>query len=117
MTKCISYLHLNLVITLFAISFCCTTVEAQETLTSASPQELAVGIGHYQKAHSLLIAALREFDKGYKVVSTDKVLDSSSWRGTVLEKAKELEVILAPQAREIKVGSKYSADSRLLKSK
>lgn len=110
MIRYISYLFL---LALFIPS----SVYAEQSLTSANPQELARGIGHYQKAHSLLIAALREFDLGYKIVSTDKVLDSSAWRGSVLEKAKELEVLLAPKAREIKVGSRYNADTRLLNTK
>jgi hypothetical protein len=86
-------------------------------LLSASPQEMAVGIGHLERAHSLLVAAIREFDDGYKTVNTDKVLDSAKWRGSILERAKELEVVLSPKAREIKVGSRYSPDSRLLKTK
>ncbi len=95
----------------------CSNCFAEHDLVSASPQELARGVGHFEKAHSLLIAAIREYDQGYKIVSTDKVLDSASWRGTILEKAKELEVVLAPKAREIKVGSRFNADPRLLKTK
>jgi hypothetical protein len=112
------FLFLSLALSALCSSSVFAQSEASDSdLLSASPQELAVGVGHFERAHSLLAAAVREFDLGYKKVNTDKVLEASKWRGSLLERAKELEVVLSPKAREIKVGSRYSPDTRLLKTK
>lgn len=84
------------------------------TLLDSDPQKLARGIGHFERARSLLLASIREFDSGYKYVKTDQVLDADVWRKTLLDRAKELETILSPQAREIKSGSAYQPNSGLL---
>ena len=81
---------------------------------TASPQKTARAIGHYARARSLLIAAIREFDAGAKIADPSTLLDPTVWRSSLEEKAKELERVLDPQPRITSEGVKFSADHRLL---
>lgn len=92
----------------------CLAEDTAESLLTNDPQKLSRGIGHFEKSRSLLLAAIREFDNGYNYVKTDQVLDATAWRKTLLARAEELETILSPKPREIKAGSRYEPDSRIL---
>ena len=83
-------------------------------LERASGEKLANAVGHYARARSLLIAAVNEFDKGYKIANPDAILDSKAWRGTLIDRAEELQKVLDPQPRVTRGGVKFSADPRLL---
>lgn len=83
-------------------------------LLNNDPSRLARGIGHFERSRSLLLAAIREFDSGYKYAKTDQLLDADLWRQNILSRAKELEVILSPKAREIKAGSSYEPNPALI---
>jgi len=76
---------------------------------------LSAANGHFSRARSYLIEALREFDKGRKVTDPAPLIDSIEWRATVVEKAKDLEVVLAPKGREGDSGVKYDSAPGLLK--
>lgn len=86
------------------------------TLERASGEDLASAIGHYAKSRSLLLAAIREFDLGYKLARPDSLLNSKEWRNGVINKAQELERVLAPQPRVTHSGVKFEGDNRLLKT-
>lgn len=88
--------------------------EAAIPLQKADGEKLSIAVGHYARARSLLIAAIREFDEGLKVVSPDALLDSNAFRNTLLEKSKDLERVLDPQPRVSKSGVRYQPDTRLL---
>jgi len=77
-------------------------------------EQLSAAIGHYARARSLLIAAIREFDSGNRVASPDALLDSKEWRLEVVSRAEELERVLDPQPRLSKGGVRYNPDNRLL---
>ena len=83
-------------------------------LEKASGERLASAVGHYARARSLLIAAVNEFDKGYKIANPEAILDSKEWRATLIDRADELRKILDPQPRVTRGGVKFDADSRLL---
>ncbi len=80
----------------------------------AEGEKLSIATGHYSRARSLLIAAIREFDEGLKVVNPDALLDSQAFRASLLERSKDLERVLDPQPRVSKSGVRYQPDSRLL---
>jgi len=84
------------------------------TLLSADPESLAIATGHYAKSRSLLLAAIREFDEGYKMANPDLLLDSKIFRNTLISRAKELEHVLDPQPRASKTGVRFNPDPRLL---
>lgn len=97
--------------------------EASETRASlgdttgileVDPEVRSAAIGHYARARSLLIAAIREFDNGYKLAKPDAILNSKEWRSDVISRAEDLERVLAPQAKASKFSVKYEADPRLL---
>jgi hypothetical protein len=83
-------------------------------IIEVDPEVRSAAIGHYARARSLLIAAIREFDNGYKLAKPDAILNSNEWRSDVISRAEDLERVLAPQAKASKFGVKYEADSRLL---
>jgi hypothetical protein len=80
----------------------------------AQGERLAQAIGHYARARSLLIAAIREFDAGAKLASPQSLLDVTTFRHTLLDRAEDLERILDPQPRVNRGGVRFEADSRLL---
>jgi hypothetical protein len=83
-------------------------------LESATEEQAAEAVGHYLKARSLLIAAVTEFDDGYKVAKPDSILDSKAWRDSLISRAEDLEKVLAPQPRVTKGGVHFRGDNRLL---
>lgn len=83
-------------------------------LQKASGETLSAGIGHFSRARSLLLAAVREFDQGLAKVNPDALIDSAKWRATLMERAKEMERVLDPQPRATKGGVRYEPDTRLL---
>lgn len=90
------------------------SAQSNDTLLNANPQSMARGIGHFERARSLLLAAVREFDSGYKYVKPDQVIDSEAWRKSILTRAEEMESLLSPRPREAKVGSRFEPNSGLL---
>ncbi|RIL06146.1 MAG: hypothetical protein DCC75_11095 [Proteobacteria bacterium] len=80
------------------------------SIEKADRDTLAAAIGHYARARSLLVSALREFDQGQKLANPDSILDSATWRSTLRERAQDLERILAPQARVTRGGVKYESN-------
>ena len=103
-----------LVTTIFITSSKAFAEDSSTTLLNSDPQKLAKGIGHFERSRSLLLAAIREFDAGYKYVKPDQVLDTDMWRSSILTRASELETMLSPRPREANTGIKYEADPRLI---
>ena len=83
-------------------------------IENATGERLATAVGHYSRARSLLIAAINEFDKGYKIANPDAVLDAKIWRNTLIDRAEELQKVTDPQPRVTRGGVKFEADTRLL---
>ena len=83
-------------------------------IQQVEPEILSAAIGHFARARSLLIAALREFDQGYKLAKPDSILDSKEWRSDLISRAEDLERVLSPQARASRFSVRYDADPRLL---
>lgn len=88
--------------------------DEQVGVERASGETLATAVGHYSRARSLLIAAIREFDLGYKLANPNVLLDSAQWRANLVDRAQELDRVLDPQPRASRSGIKYQADTRLL---
>lgn len=80
----------------------------------AKGERLAAAVGHYARARSLLLAAIREFDSGKKLATPDVLLDSAEWRSSLIDRATELEKVLDPQPRVTSGGVRYQPDTRLL---
>lgn len=87
---------------------------SKQSIERAKGEELATAMGHYGRSRSLLIAAIREFDKGVGKASPEALLDTAAWRKSLIERAKDLERVLDPQPRVTTSGIKYEADPRLL---
>ncbi len=84
------------------------------SLERAEGQELSTAVGHYARSRSLLLAAIREFDQGLRHANPDVLIDSAAWRNTLIDRAEDLEKVLAPQPRATTRGIQYTPDSRLL---
>ncbi len=84
------------------------------TLGTAGPEQATEAVAHFARARSLLIAALREFDKGRKIASPSELLDVARWRNSLIDRAEDLDRVLDPQPRATKGGIRFEADPRLL---
>ena len=84
------------------------------TLGRAGAEETTQAVAHFALARSLIIAALREFDKGRKIASPSELLDAAQWRNTLIDRAEDLDRVLDPQPRATKGGIRFEADPRLL---
>jgi len=85
-----------------------------ELLGARNDEELASAMGHFERARSLLIGAVNEFDKGLKIANPSPLLKTGTWRNTVIDQAAALERVLSPKARKTESGVKFDADTRLL---
>ncbi|MBN8550717.1 MAG: hypothetical protein J0M12_15490 [Deltaproteobacteria bacterium] len=88
--------------------------ESSTGIERASGEKLSIAVGHYSRARALLIAAVREFDQGYKLANPNVILDSQQWRSSLIDRAQELDHVLDPQPRSSRLGVKYEADTALL---
>jgi len=77
-------------------------------------EKLAEAVGHYARARSLLLAAIREFDSGKRIATPDVLIDSAEWRAALIDRATELEKVLDPQPKLTNGGVRYNPDTRLL---
>ena len=101
-------------ILLIAMSSTAFAEKEPVNLQRAEGEELAAAVGHYARARSLIIAAVREFDKGHKRANPQALIDVKEFRHSLLDRAEDLEKILAPQPRSTEKGVQFSPDSRLL---
>ena len=93
-----------------------SSVRAEEStgIERASGEKLSIAVGHYSRARALLIAAVREFDQGYKLANPNVLLDSQQWRSSLIDRTQELDRVLDPQPRTSRLGVQFEADTRLL---
>jgi hypothetical protein len=106
-----------LILALILNAFISTSIKAEDTalaLNRAQSEDLATASGHYARARSLLLAAVREFDNGLKYANPDMLIDSKEWRNSLLDRAEDLEKVLAPQPRLTEGGVQFTPDSRLI---
>ena len=71
---------------------------------------------HYARSRSLIITAIDEFDKAKKLADPSLLLNGDQWRAGLVDKAKQMERVIAPRAREADAGVALPGDSRLLGS-
>lgn len=71
---------------------------------------------HYARSRSLILAAIDEFDKARQLADPSLLLNGDQWRAGLVEKAKQMERVIAPRAREADAGVALPGDSRLLGS-
>ena len=103
---------------IFAISLTVLTPAHAEmkslSLEEASAERLAAASGHYAKSRSLLIAAVREFDKAQKFAQPGALLEVNEFRNSIISRAEELERVLDPQPRISESGVKFEAYPSLM---
>ncbi len=99
-----------------AISLGAPAAKAEEAvgLERAEGDKLSEAMGHYSRARSLLVAAVREFDAAYKLANPNVLLNSAQWRATLVDRAQELDRVLDPQPRVSRTGVRFQTDTRLL---
>lgn len=91
--------------------------ESAALIERAEGEKLATAVGHFARSRALLLSAIREFDKGLKHANPQTLIDVNEWRNSTLDRAEDLERILAPQPRTSEAGVNFEADSRLLSDK
>jgi len=81
----------------------------------AGPERTQAAIGHYSRARTLLVEAMREFEAGRQIARPDLVLNAETWKAGVTARAEELGHIIAPQARETSGGVRFPESPSTLK--
>lgn len=108
--------HLFLLLTI-ALCLCLTNLSAEglndDNLLTAEGSKLDGAKGHFKRAHGLLIAAIREFDKGTSLASPEYIINIEAWRADVQDRADDLNIILSPQPRISKEGVNYEENIKI----
>ena len=94
--------------------FAQTKPKAPTNNEQISQEQLSGAMGHFSRAKSLLNSAIMEFEKGKSKYDPSALIDTIEWKAVLVQKAKELETVLAPKPRESETGIKYDGDNRLL---
>lgn len=89
----------------------------EEGILVVENAELSAAIGHYTRARKLLLAALKEFDKGSSIANPEVLIDVEAWRQSVSDRAEDLQIIISPQPRISKDGVHYDADIKIFDNK
>lgn len=99
-----------------AASLLPNTLRAEEaqTIERAAGADLSSAVAHYGRARMYLLAAIREFDQGMRAANANTLLDTGKFRGTLVNRAQELERVLDPQPRASNTGITFSADPKLI---
>lgn len=106
----------SLVLTQFSIPNFVLASE-QVKIESASEADLARAAGHWHRARTHMMSALREFDKGNELVNPAAVLDAQAWRSHMLNRIIDIDRVLSPQPRATESGVRYDPAPELLGQK
>ena len=113
--------HLRYLPTALASSLCLCLIAPTASadiegvnIAKAEGENLAEAIGHYSRSRALLLSALREFDKGLKLANPQILIDVKEFRNTILDRAEDLEKVIAPQPKATRKGVQFTPDSRLM---
>ena len=93
-----------------------STSHAKATILieNADKKTITAATGHYSRARSLLISALKEYDRGVKRADPSSIVNSKKVRNSIIYSARELERLIAPRARKSESGIQYSEEPGLL---
>jgi hypothetical protein len=83
----------------------------------AGAERTQAAMGHYARARTLLVEAMREFDQGKEIARPDLILNSETWKSGVSARADELNHIISPQARETTGGTRFKENHSILNEK
>jgi hypothetical protein len=83
-------------------------------IEAAKGAELTKASGHWHRARTHLMSALREFDRANELVNPDSVLDAQQWRSHMMNRIVDLDRLLSPQPRASETGVRYEAAPELL---
>jgi hypothetical protein len=83
----------------------------------AGVERTQAAIGHYARARTLLVEAMREFDAGKEIARPDLILNSETWKAGVSARADELAHVISPQGRETTGGVRFKESQALLNQK
>jgi hypothetical protein len=84
-----------------------TTQTASLGSEYAGPERTQAAIGHYARARTLLVEAMKEFEAGREIARPDLILNAETWKAGVSARADELGHIISPQARETSGGARF----------
>ncbi|MCI5066193.1 hypothetical protein MRY87_10750 [bacterium] len=94
-----------------------STVAAQAgpvLIERADGRELSKATGHWARARTYMVKALREFDRGTEVVDPDALIDAGELRSRILDHIQVLGRVIDPQPRATEGGVRYGAAPELL---
>lgn len=80
----------------------------------ASPEETAAAIGHYARARTMLMEALKEFERARELAKPDQIVNGDEWRNTLVSRATDLDRLISPEPRISRTGVRFEPSHALL---
>ena len=104
---------------LLLISLCPIAAQANEPIAiqRAEGLELSKAVGHWARARTFMLQAIREFDKGNEVVDPDALIDAGELRSRMLDHIHALDRVIDPQPRATEGGVRFDGAPELLGAK
>lgn len=87
---------------------------SEGSYTGSSVRPSPAALGHYARARSMLIEALREYERGRSIAQPDMIFDGNQWRSGIVSRADELSRLLDPRPREVETGVRFRENPYLL---
>lgn len=81
----------------------------------ASKQRSNVAIGHYSRARTMMVEALKEFEQGRRLARPDLLLDSEDFRLRLISLTEQLNRVVDPLPKTTRQGAIFTANPRLIR--
>ena len=76
----------------------------------ASEEAANRAVGHYARARALLIEALSEFEHAESIAKPDLLIDTESWKLSVVTRTEDLNRVLDPKPKVSRSGARFKAN-------
>jgi hypothetical protein len=81
---------------------------------SQSAIRITRAVAHFERARSLIAAAIEEFNSGASIADPSAILNPQELRASLAKATSQLESVISPRPRKAVIGIKMKADPRLL---
>lgn len=103
-------------IAVFSLAFSATfAVEEAEAQRYAAKERKNAAVGHYARARSMMVEALKEFEQGRRLARPDLLLDSEDFRLKLISLTEDLNRVIDPKPRITRDGAVFRANPRMVR--
>ncbi len=98
-----------------AAFFSFASLNEAEAQRYASKERSNVAVGHYARARTMMVEALKEFEQGRRLARPDLLVDSEDFRLRLISLTEQLNRVVDPQPRVTRQGAIFRASPRLIR--